>query len=438
MNELRYAAEQACWVLPTLLGLLAASGCAKGQQAGTSAQITALRDGIRKSPSAVADFITQVKTRGGTPLIEAIDGDEHNVHVTFLWQGDSSTRGVLIDWYPFTISRTAELSMVRMEGTDLWYRTLRVPRGSRFLYQLSVNDPRTTIPVGTGSARPGPDPLNPRRDIAELPGAPAQPYLARREGVPRLTMNRERIASRILNEDRPLFVYTPPGWNPRLRTPSLLLFDGEQEEGLVFASATIENLVHERKVPPIVIARIPNLSGRSRMRDLGCSTEFTDFLAKEVAPLLQSKYGVSKLASESGVGGASRGGLAAVCAALRAPDRFGLVISQSGSLWFVPRTIPGKPYREPGWVVEQFLERPKLPVRFYLDVGKFEWDATGEGFGTLEPARRLRDVLRAKGYDVTYQEFLSGHDDITWRGSLADALIALFGPLRKPPSAAVQ
>jgi enterochelin esterase family protein len=211
----------------------------------------------------------------------------------------------------------------------------------------------------------------------------------------------------------------------------LILFDGEQEEGLVFASSTVENLIHERKIPPIVVARVPNPSGRSRMRDLGCRPEFTEFLIKEVAPLLQRKYGTSSAAAVTGVGGVSRGGLAAVCAALFAPQQFGLVISQSGSLWYVPRTVVRKPYREPGWVIGEFLRRPPMPIRFYLDVGKFEWDATGEGFGTLEPARRLRDVLRAKGYDVTYQEFLSGHEDITWRGSLADALIALFGPLNR-------
>jgi len=106
-------------------------------------------------------------------------------------------------------------------------------------------------------------------------------------------------------------------------------------------------------------------------------------------------------------------------------------MSQSGSLWYVPGGADKEPYRETGWIIGQFLARPKLPIRFYLDVGKFEFDATGEGFGTLEPARRFRDVLRAKGYEVTYQEFMSGHDDITWRGSLADALIALFGPLLK-------
>lgn len=416
-------------VMVAAIAILAESNCSNAQQAETSVRVTALRDAVRAGkPLAIEHFIDEVKGRGGTPLIEDIPNDNEHVHVTFLWQGDTATRSVLIDWYPFTISRAAELSMIQLEGTHLWHRTLRVPRGSRFLYQLSVNDPRTTIPNGTGQSHPGPDPLNPRRDVVELPGAPAQPYLARREGVGRLTMKRERIASRILNENRSLLVYTPPGWNQRLRSrPSLILFDGEQEDGLVFASSTVENLIHERKIPPIVIARVPNPSGRSRTRDLGCSPEFTDFLASEVVPFLQRNYATSSAAAATGVGGVSRGGLAAVCAALHAPQKFGLVISQSGSLWYVPRTPERKPYREPGWIIGEFLQRPTLPIRFYLDVGKFEWDATGEGFGTLEPARRLRDVLRAKGYRVTYQEFLSGHDDITWRGSLADALIALYG-----------
>jgi enterochelin esterase-like enzyme len=411
--------------------LLFMAGCVPAQEIAKSVRMTVLIEAVRAGKSeAVEEFLAEVKARGGTPFIEAIPNDALNVHATFLWKGTTNTRGVLIDWYPFTFPRTAELSMVRLESTDLWYRTLLAPVGARFLYQLSENDPRTSIPPGSGRARPGPDPLNPKRDVAEMPGAPAQPYLARRDGVARIAMTREKIASALLSEARPVLVYTPPGWSSERRFPTMILFDGEEEDGMVFASATVENLIHERKIPPILIARIPNPNGQSRMRDLGCRPEFTAFLAREVMPMLERKYGASKRPGDTGVGGVSRGGLAAVCAVLQAPNRFGLAMSQSGSLWYVPRTPERKPYREPGWVIGQFLERPKMPVRFYLDVGKFEWDATGEGFGTLEPARRLRDVLRAKGYEVTYQELLSGHEDITWRGTLADGLMALFDSKR--------
>jgi len=42
----------------------------------------------------------------------------------------------------------------------------------------------------------------------------------------------------------------------------------------------------------------------------------------------------------------------------------------------------------------------------------------------------MRDVLLAKGYEVRYQQFNSGHDYLNWRGTLADGLIALVGTER--------
>jgi enterochelin esterase family protein len=36
-------------------------------------------------------------------------------------------------------------------------------------------------------------------------------------------------------------------------------------------------------------------------------------------------------------------------------------------------------------------------------------------------------VLLAKGYYVHYEQFVGGHDGLSWRGALADGLIALLG-----------
>ncbi len=74
-----------------------------------------------------------------------------------------------------------------------------------------------------------------------------------------------------------------------------------------------------------------------------------------------------------------------------------------------------------------YLQREKLDVTFYLDAGLFEVDLTGSGGSILVPNRAMRDVLRAKGYAVHYQEFVGGHDYLSWHETLADGLLALIG-----------
>jgi enterochelin esterase-like enzyme len=59
-----------------------------------------------------------------------------------------------------------------------------------------------------------------------------------------------------------------------------------------------------------------------------------------------------------------------------------------------------------------------------MEVGQFESDIH---FNMVVENRRIRDVLLAKGYEVTYSEYNGGHDMVCWRGSLADGLIALAG-----------
>jgi enterochelin esterase-like enzyme len=69
-----------------------------------------------------------------------------------------------------------------------------------------------------------------------------------------------------------------------------------------------------------------------------------------------------------------------------------------------------------------------------MDAGVFEVDSRGLGGGILEPSRQMRDVLLARGYEVHYQQFVSGHDYLNWRGTLADGLIALIGVGTSRPS----
>ncbi len=49
------------------------------------------------------------------------------------------------------------------------------------------------------------------------------------------------------------------------------------------------------------------------------------------------------------------------------------------------------------------------------------------GPNSLESNRVLRDILRSKGYNVTYVEYPGAHDLLWAAAPLADALQVLFG-----------
>jgi enterochelin esterase family protein len=173
--------------------------------------------------------------------------------------------------------------------------------------------------------------------VLELPGAAAQPWYATRADVPALLATRHQFLSTVLNSEREVVVYTPPGY---LTTgpayPTLYLFDGEDPDGLVFASATVSNLIHAGKIPPLVVVRIVNPSQTVRQRELSCLPSFATFLTNELIPFVRRTYHVSTDPQKTGIGGYSLGGLAAAYAGFTHSETFGLVLAQSGSFWFEP------------------------------------------------------------------------------------------------------
>jgi enterochelin esterase family protein len=387
--------------------------------------------------AAVTEFWTSIE-KSGSPIVEPIAGSQESVLVTFVWKGKPETKNVFLLWPRLSYARPDDYFFSHLPGADVWFKTLKVQRGMRIHYQLSPDDPLGQRPEGRWSRRAQADPLNPKRDnpdrsvppehvrsLLELPGALPQPWYAKRLGVPRYSQIEKEISSQVLKSVRKIFVYTPPGFSAQHQPyPSIYLTDGEDPDGLVFATWTFENLLAEGRIPPTVVIRIVNADQETRNRELACNTPFTNYLNDELVPFVRNSFNTSSEPSKTAIGGYSLGGLAASYAGLRHPETFGLILSQSGAYWFEPTH---QDYAEPNWLARQFAERHKLPLRFYMDAGTNELDMTGRGGGILVPNRQLRDVLRAKGYEVRYQEFAGDHDYINWRGTLADGLIALLG-----------
>lgn len=337
--------------------------------------------------------------------------------------------------------------MSNLPGTDVWYKTFRAANDLRFTYLLSENDPRLPFADPDDWPRfkvePLPDPLNPRKfirpededdpedeasamSLAELPGAYREPLNIRDERVPAGRLDKHQLASRILGNRRRVRVYTPPGYSTAKAYPAIVLFDGWEYLNLIPTQAVLDNLEAAGKIPPVVAVFVANPVGEDvRAKELTCNPKFADFVARELMPWVRSRYRVSKNPRRVTVGGISFGGLAAAYIALKRPDIFGNVLSQSGSFWWGPEG-----YDEVGeWLTHQFFVGRRLPLRFHLEVGKLEvFPSARAGIPTnLRANRHLRDVLRLKGNEVFYSEFDGAHEYTNWRESLAGALQKLLG-----------
>jgi len=191
---------------------------------------------------------------------------------------------------------------------------------------------------------------------------------------------------------------------------------------------------------------VSNVAGR-REGELLFNRAFVDAVASELMPWVRARYQVSADPRKILIGGLSAGGAAATYAALLYPDVFGNVIAQSGAFTYSPEQLLDLQQRTPAsdatdrhvqeevedrgnvegeWLAKQVIALPLRPVRFYLDAGLFESSLSG-AVGVLDATRHFRDVLLAKGYEVHYQMFVGGHDYLSWRGTVADGLIALAG-----------
>jgi enterochelin esterase family protein len=396
----------------------------------------------------------------GSPLVEPLKDDPVNRLTTFVWRGNAETTGVFVFYQPCLAVDPVDCLMKHVAGTDLWYKTFKVDHRVRTTYSMAPNPPPfTRQSLQTPEiqeqifVRMQRDPLNPKsmgespkdpdvpehrgRSKLEMPDAPPQPWVEKRSGVPEGKIEKQDFASALLKNTRKISIYTPPGYSKDGAAYDLLLvFDGDTYIDVVPTPVTLDNLISEKRIPPMVAVIIGNAPG-ARSSELPCNPTFADFLNSELVAWVRRTYNVTHDPRRVTIGGSSYGGLAATYTAYRHPETFGNVLSQSGSYWWTPPTDPAKPSSfardaEPSYVAQLFINSHRLPVRFYLDAGSMELDLSGNGGSILVPNRHFRDVLRAKGYEVFYQEFQGAHDYVSWRGTLADGLILLTGKSAEP------
>lgn len=375
------------------------------------------------------------------------EGDQ--CHVTFYWRdpaGKEETSPYQRVWIYITgvtdhHQNAVPQTLSRLPGTDVWQWQTTLPatwRGSYcFIPVTTENDfaaslfhtdkpDRPLLREGWRKLLPQAiaDPLNAQSwqggrghavSALSLPDAPVQPGWDLPD-VPYAPPVCIHWHSPRLGNSRKVWIYTT---GEAAERPMALLLDGQFWAESMPVWSPLARLTREGELPAAVYVLVDAIDTAHRGAELPCNTDFWLALQQELLPQIQRIAPFSERAERTVVAGQSFGGLAAMFAGLNWPQRFGCVLSQSGSYWW-----PTRGEGHGGVILEKLTRGEVSPqgLRIWLEAGRREPII-------FQANQALLHQLQQTQQPLFWRQVDGGHDALCWRGGLTAGLIALWQPL---------
>lgn len=356
-------------------------------------------------------------SKNGSPIIEKIENDIENYLVTLVWRENEPIDKIAVFGEMFGMNND-NAQLEKLHGTDLWYRTWKVRGDSKSLYMFIVNEKEGQAwdeldfrmdPFNNNKYVCIDDEKNPdnyyllckEESYVILPNFEEKNWTIENDNVPKGKIELiEEFESKILNNKRRIWIYTPAGYNENAENMGLALFnDGWEYVHITKVITTFDNLIAEKKIPPMCAVFIE--SNEDRNEELTCSEKFSCFVMNELLPWVKENYNIDNNASKNLIAGFSYGGLTAAFIAFKYPEVFSNVLSQSGGMFWNQEDDENKK----GLVLSMYENGSKQPIDFYVTFGEFEKEFERNYQANLD----FYDILRNKGYNVEYKEFWGGH-----------------------------
>jgi enterochelin esterase-like enzyme len=344
----------------------------------------------------------------GGNLISPEVSDDH--HITFRIKAPGAQK-VELTGGPILLALKSKAAIPFVKNTEgIWTLTVGPVKPDIYVYRflldgVSIVDPNNTF---TGASnQPG---------YSSVVVHDAGPTYYDAKNNPHGNVTRHIYHSEVLNGERELFVYTPPGYDPSKKYPVLYLLGGSGELASGWgldgrANFIADNLLAEGKMVPMIIV-MPNnqVIHRSDPKHLEKTYILFDAeLRKQIVPYIDKHY--STIANRKGraIAGLSMGGRHTQAVGMNALDLFSSFgILSAGD-----------------------LETKKLNAAFFSDPDvkkKVDYLLVGLGSGELDNIGKrsaaTHEALEKHG--IRHDYYIGGdgaHDWGTWRHLLHDKLL---------------
>ncbi|WP_300433979.1 esterase [Christiangramia sp.] len=258
--------------------------------------------------------------------------------------------------------------------------------------------------------------------IVEVPGDPAR--FDELQDVPHGDVHIINYRSKTLGRIRKMFVYVPKIYlaSPEKKFPVLYLRHGggDNEGSWVndgHANIILDNLINEGKAKPMLIVMSNGLIDGSWAS--GSTVEGMEYLEeelfKDIIPVIEKRYHVSKNKDDRAIAGLSMGGGQAVVIGMRNPDKFSYVGDFSAGILSDPEINMGTYI--PGVFNKSELLNKSLELL---------WIACGSKDPRFEGHKQFVTQLENNGIDAEFYVASYGHEWQFWREQLRSFTERLF------------
>jgi len=255
-----------------------------------------------------------------------------------------------------------------------------------------------------------------------------------------------KLKSEIFGNTRTVRVLLPPGYdaaeNKDRRYPVLYMLDGQNLFDLCLAhisnheweiDESVDRLVKDKSLPPLIVVGVDNAEAKRSEEYLPykdfvgqpdmpepCGKRLPDFITKEVMPLVDGQYRTLKGHDNTGVGGSSYGGAAALYALMAKPNVFGFGLIESPVLWIGM-----------GQLVRDTNPFMASPNKVYIAFGGKESEDPKVEEHLVGLVRMVEANLKAAGFNDTNLRVVidpdAKHTEAAWAKRFPEAVKFLFG-----------